>query len=389
MTAEERLYISIWLAAVDLRSFKDFRVEIAEEVGFSMVFSTRGRTRVRVRVEIRGFRNVHTRKFFHETIKLEMQNSDTVASLRSKIRELQGVRVSEHVLTTHGGVVNDAVKLGDTFKFPGEDAYHCFYLWFCECHDCLLLHNAEDAEPYMPITIGNAPLPLTMMVKPTFTVTFLRSYLGILFHGNTNLSHKGNKLKDRIKPNNTLSTLADYNITANGCVEMTSFASSSQVLSQVINTATKDQTPEHFHTLVTCGELKDFFHFALRTPFHHQLIRRWQKGVEVPVCDDHKMGGGKTFIYRCGWPDFKIRVVSLGVDPLSFYVNGADTVATVKRRIHKECVRMACDKQRLLLDGRILEDDDYLLNSNVKEGSTLILIVESGTKKGFTCFGAH
>lgn len=50
---------------------------------------------------------------------------------------------------------------------------------------------------------------------------------------------------------------------------------------------------------------------------------------------------------------------------------------------------MVCDKQWFLLDGRILEDDDYFFNSNVKEGFILIFIVESGIKKGFICFGVY
>lgn len=129
-------------------------------------------------------------------IKLEMQNFDMVVFFRSKIREFQGVCVLEYVFIIYGGVVNDVVKFGDIFKFLGEDVYYCFYLWFCECYDCLLFYNVEDVEFYMLIMIGNVFLFLIMMVKFIFMVIFLWSYFGILFYGNINFLYKGNKLKD-------------------------------------------------------------------------------------------------------------------------------------------------------------------------------------------------
>ena len=71
----------------------------------------------------------------------------------------------------------------------------------------------------------------------------------------------------------------------------------------------------------------------------------------------------------------KVQIKSVKGDKFSIEVDGKDTVSAMKKKIEGEKSDWGCDRQKLILSGKVLKDDEIVENLALTESTFIVCMV--------------
>ncbi|CAM4787281.1 unnamed protein product [Rotaria magnacalcarata] len=289
------------------------------------------------------------------TITLEVNPRDTIEHVKTKLQDEEGIPADQQRLVCKGEELESGRTLSD-YKIEKESTMH------------LVIRRSEGMLIFFKTLTG---VVFIYELEPSDTVEYIKAKI----EHDISIASGEQKLIWAGKTLHNDQTLSYYNIQkgttiyfligASGCVPFHVKLPSEKNIELMISPMFT--TVEEVKSVI--GRLAGFPLYQQRLVFEGKLLENRRTLSDYNIDFDNTV-----FLFHLGPRSIQIFIEIPTVKTLTLQADPSDTIKSVKRNI-KDIEHIRAEDQRLVFDGRQLEDDKTLLDYSIQHGSKLHLFI--------------
>ncbi|CAF1981276.1 unnamed protein product [Rotaria magnacalcarata] len=294
------------------------------------------------------------------TITLEVNPRDTIEHVKTKLQDEEGIPADQQRLVCKGEELESGRTLSD-YKIEKESTMH------------LVIRRSEGMLIFFKTLTG---VVFIYELEPSDTVEYIKAKI----EHDISIASGEQKLIWAGKTLHNDQTLSYYNIQkgttiyfligASGCVPFHVKLPSEKNIELMISPMFT--TVEEVKSVI--GRLAGFPLYQQRLVFEGKLLENRRNLSDYNIDFDNTV-----FLFHLGPGSIQIFIEIPTVKTLTLQADPSDTIKSIKRNI-KDIEHIRTEDQRLVFDGRQLEDDKTLLDYSIQHGSKLHLFIPDEVK---------